>query len=122
MKLFLQLALLLGIYWVALGIESVLPFPFPASVISLILLLVLLLLRVVKLKHVERTADFLMGSLGLFFIPVSAGIMKFADLIAENAIPLLTVCLVSTALTFGATAWTVQLTCRLMEKRKGAKK
>ena len=122
MKLLLQIAIVLGVYWISLGIESILPVPFPASVISLILLLILLLLRVVKLKHVEEKADFMMGHLGLFFLPVSSGVMKYTDIIFENAIPLLTVCVVSTALTFGATAWTVQLTCRLLEKRKEAKK
>ena len=75
-----------------------------------------------ELKHVEEKADFMMGNLGLFFLPVSSGVMKYTDIIFENAIPLLTVCVVSTALTFGATAWTVQLTCRLLEKRKEAKK
>ena len=122
MKILLQIALVLGIYWVSLGIESVLPFPFPASVISLILLLILLLIRAVKVKHVAETADFMMGNLGLFFLPVSSGVMKYADIIFDNAVPLLTVCVISTALTFDATAWTVQLTCRLLEKRKETKK
>ena len=122
MKLLLQIAVVLGVYWVSVGIESLLPVPFPASVISLILLLALLLLRVVKLKHVEEKADFMMGNLGLFFLPVSSGVMRYADTIFENAVPLLTICIVSTALTFGATAWTVRLTCRLLDKRKEAKK
>ena len=43
MKILLQVALVFGIYWVGQGIEAVLPFAFPASVISLLLLLVLLL-------------------------------------------------------------------------------
>ena len=42
MKILLQVALVFGIYWVGQGIEAVLPFAFPASVISLLLLLVLL--------------------------------------------------------------------------------
>ena len=41
MKILLQVALVFGIYWVGQGIEAVLPFAFPASVISLLLLLVL---------------------------------------------------------------------------------
>lgn len=122
MKLLLQIAIVLGVYWISTGIEAILPVPFPASVISLMLVLVLLLLRVIKLKHVEEKADFMMGNLGLFLLPVSSGVMRYADTIFENAIPLLTICIVSTALTFGATAWTVQLTCRLLDKRKEAKK
>ena len=45
MKILLQVALVFGIFWVGQGIEAVLPFAFPASVISLLLLLVLPELR-----------------------------------------------------------------------------
>ena len=51
MKILLQVALVFGIYWVGQGIEAVLPFAFPASVISLLLLLVLLLTGVVRVDH-----------------------------------------------------------------------
>ena len=42
MKLLIQIGIVLGIYWISEGIEAILPFPFPASVISLLLVLVLL--------------------------------------------------------------------------------
>ena len=43
MKLLLQIGVVCGVYWASQCIEHVLPFSFPASVISLLLLLVLLL-------------------------------------------------------------------------------
>ena len=119
MKILLQIALVFGVYWVSQCIEAVLPFSFPASVISLILLLVLLLTGIVKVDHVREKSDFLLGNLGFFFIPVSVGIMNYAQLIWENAAAFLTVCVVSLVLTYGATAGAVRLTQRLLEKRKG---
>ena len=119
MKILLQIALVFGVYWVSQCIEVVLPFSFPASVISLILLLVLLLTGIVKVDHVREKSDFLLGNLGFFFVPVSVGIMNYAQLIWENAGAFLTVCVVSMVLTYGATAGAVRLTQKLLEKRKG---
>lgn len=120
MKILLQIALLFGVYWVSVGIERILPFTFPASVIGLLLLLVLLLLRVVKLKHLQEKADFVLGNLSFFFIPASAGIMNYWDVIRDNAAAFLIICVVSTVLTFAVTVWTVQLVCRLLARRREA--
>ena len=118
MKLLLQIGLIFGIYWISQCIESILPFPFPASVISLLLVLVLLLLRVIKLEHVREKANFLMGDLGFFVLPAAVGLIDYVDMLRESLVPFLTICVVSTVATFAVTAWTVQLTCHLMEKRK----
>ena len=119
MKTLLQIALVFGVYWVSQCIEAMLPFAFPASVISLILLLALLLAGVVKVDHVREKSDFLLGNLGFFFVPVSVGIMNYIQLIRENAAAFLTVCVVSTVLTYGATAGAVRLTQKLLDKSKG---
>ena len=118
MKILLQIGIVFGIYWVSQCIESVLPFPFPASVISLLLLV----LRVIKVDHIREKADFLLGNLGFFFVPVSVSIMNYVDVVWENAAAFFTICVVSMVLTFAATAGTVTLTRRLLEKRKGETK
>ena len=122
MKILLQIGIVFGIYWVSQCIESILPFPFPASVISLLLLLVLLILRVIKVDHIREKADFLLGNLGFFFVPASVSIMNYVDIIWENAAAFFTICVVSMVLTFAVTAGTVTLTSRLLEKRREEKK
>ena len=122
MKLLTQIGIIFGIFWASQCIEHFLPFPFPASVISLLLLLVLLLLRVIKVEKVQDVANFLLGNLAFFFVPVVSSMMNYVDVLKGSLIPILIICLVSTAVTFAATAWAVQITCRLMAKRKGEKK
>ncbi|WP_295582562.1 CidA/LrgA family protein [uncultured Oscillibacter sp.] len=122
MKILLQIGVVFGVYWVSQCIEAVLPFPFPASVISLLLLLLLLAAGLVKVDHVREKADFLLGNLGFFFVPVSVGIMNYVDVIRANAAAFLTVCVVSMVLTYGATVWAVRLTCRLLEKKRGGER
>ena len=121
-KIFLQLGIIFALYWFSQLIEAVLPFSFPASVIALMLLLALLVLRVLKPEHIRESADFLQSGIAFFLIPVMVGLMSYVDLIMENAVAFFAICLVSTVLTFGAVAWTVQLTCRLMERKKEEKK
>lgn len=122
MKILLQIGIVFGLYWISQCIEAVLPFAFPASVISLLLLLALLVLKVIKVDHIREKADFLLGNLGFFFVPVSVSIMNYFDVVRENAVAFLSICVVSMVLAFAATVWAVRLTNRLLEKRKGAAK
>lgn len=122
LKILLQIGIVFGLYWISQCIEAVLPFAFPASVISLLLLLALLVLKVIKVDHIREKADFLLGNLGFFFVPVSVSIMNYFDVVRENAVAFLSICVVSMVLAFAATVWAVRLTSRLLEKRKGAAK
>ena len=119
MKILLQIGVVFGLYWVSLLIEALLPIPFPASVISLLLLLLLLFLKVLKVEHIREKADFLLNNLGFFFVPVSVSIMNYVDVLRTCAVPFL---VISTVVTFAATVGAVRLTCRLMDRRKGAEK
>ena len=76
----------------------------------------LLLLRVLKIDHIREKSDFLLGNLPFFFIPAVVSIMNYVDVIAKNLVPFLVICVVSLVLTYGATAWAVQLTMKLMKK------
>lgn len=122
MKILIQIGIIFGLYWVSQGIEAVLPFPFPASVISMLVLLILLLLKVIKVEQIREKVDFVLGNLSFFFVPVVVSVMNYADVIAENAVALLVISMVSTVLTFGVTAWVVRLTCRATNRRKGEQK
>lgn len=66
MKILLQIGVVFGVYWGSQCIEAVLPFPFPASVISLLVLLGLLLLGVVKVDHIREKSGLPAGEFGLF--------------------------------------------------------
>ena len=122
LKLLLQIGAVCGAYWLSQCVEHVLPFPFPASVISLLLLLALLLVKVLKTEHIQNVADFLTGNMSFFFLPATVSIMNYMDTIWENAAAFFTICVVSMLATFAATAGTVKLTRRLLEGRREAAK
>ena len=120
MKILLQIGIIFGIFWLSQGLELLLPFP--ASVIGLILLLVLLCVRAIRAEQIGETANFILGNLAFFFVPITVSIINYVDLLLENGTAFLVICVVSTVATFAATAWAVQLTARLLAKRKEAAK
>ena len=51
----------------------------------------------------------MVSNLLFFFIPACTGIIQYLDLIRDNIVALLTVCIVSTVLTFAVTAYAIRL-------------
>ena len=115
MKYMLQLTLILVISGVGEILAGVLPLPVPGSVYGLVLLLVLLLTGVVKLHQVRETAHFLIGIMALFFVPVTVGIMDSWGELSPVLVPVLVICLVSTAVTIGGTGTVTQFLVRRKE-------
>lgn len=118
MKLLVQIGIVFGICLVGEGITQILPFPFPASVISMILLLVLLLIKVVKVHYIQQKADFLLKNMSFFFIPAGVALIEQVDAVKDSALILLFICFVSTFLTFGATALTIKFVLYLQNHTK----
>lgn len=118
MKLLVQIGIVFGICLVGEGIAQILPFPFPASVISMILLLVLLLTKVVKVHYIQQKAEFLLKNMAFFFIPAGVALIEQVDAVKDSALILLFICFVSTFLTFGATALTIKLVLYLQNHTK----
>ena len=90
-KLLVQIGIVFGICLVGEGISRVLPFAFPASVISMILLFLLLLSGALKVEHIHEKGDFLLRNMAFFFIPSGVGL------------------LITTVLTFAVSAVTIRL-------------
>lgn len=108
-KLLVQIGIVFGICLVGEGISRVLPFTFPASVISMILLFLLLLSGALKVEHIREKGDFLLRNMAFFFIPSGVGLIEQADAVRGKVLPLLAVCLITTVLTFAVSAATIRL-------------
>jgi len=121
MKMMYQIGLLFGVCLLGQAISVFLPISFPGSVLSMIILFLLLFFRVIKVDHIQQKADFLLKNMSFFFIPAGIGILSSFDLIRSSILPLITVIIVTTVLTFGATALTVQGVIALQDRHAQAK-
>ncbi len=75
MKIFYQLCIILLIAFVGEVVSGLLSLPIPGNIIGMVILLVLLKTKVLPLKAIETTADFLLENMTFFFIPVGVSIM-----------------------------------------------
>lgn len=111
-----EAAIIFGLCLVSEGISSLLPIPFPASVISMVLLTLLLLAGWVKERHIQRLSSFFLNNMAFFFLPTAVGILEHLDLLRGQMLPILLVIVVTVPVVYGVTAWTVQLL--LLRSRK----
>ena len=117
MRILAQLAVILAVSFLGQVIASLLPIPFPGSVISMILLFLLLLGRIVKVPQIQQTAEFLTGNMAFFFIPAGVGILENWELLAQNLAALAIIAVITTFLTFAAAAYTVRAVMAWQERR-----
>lgn len=118
MKIIKQIGIVMGLCWISLVMEKLLPFSFPASVIGMILLLICLFTGILKLEHIREKSDFLLSNMAFFFIPAGVSMINYLDILIENLVPILVISVVSTFVTFIAAALSIRLTLKLMNGRK----
>ena len=122
MKIIKQFGIIFSLCWLATVIEGLLPIAFPASVIAMLLLLVCLLAGVLKIDHIREKSDFLLANMAFFFIPAGVNVINYLDILKKNWLPLLLICVITTVVTFAATAYSVRLVMRLLAGKKGVEK
>ena len=118
MSVIAQLCVVFAICVAAEGISAVLPFVFPASVLSMVLLLLLLLTRVLKPRQLQETSDFLLNNMTMFFIPTCVSVLTYADVLFRNFWAIVGISLLTTPLVFFVTGHVVQLTMKWVRRRE----
>lgn len=100
MKLFNQLALILGIWAVGEYISSLIQSVviIPGSIIGMILLFLMLQFKITKLEGIEELSNLLLDNMAIFFIPAGVSLIKSLDTIASNVWVLVITILVSTVI------------------------
>ncbi len=119
MKTMIQIMVLFALSLLGTWLSSLIPIPVPASVLAMVLLFAALSLGLLRKQYVADTAQFLLRHITLFFIPFGViGIMQNAEQILSFWPVFLLICLVSTWVTFLATAYTVAGVIRWQERRQ----
>lgn len=91
-----------GLLWLVYQASNLLAeasgLPIPGNVIGVALLFTLLCTGVVKLRHVELAADFLLKHLVFFFAAVAVGLMEWWQVFVDYGLTLLAAITVSAVL------------------------
>lgn len=99
-------------------ISKLLPFAFPGSVIAMLILFALLFFGILKTEHIKDKTDFMLNNMAFFFIPSSVGIINYYSDIKSVIIPFVFICIITTLITFLATAYTVKAVMKLQRMIK----
>lgn len=116
MNVLKQIFIIFGLCLLGEGISILLPFTFPASLISMLLLLILLITKVVKTESIKEASEFLLANMAFFFVPAGVAIIEKYSFLKGKVMILVLICIITTILTFLVTAWTVTAVMRLMNK------
>ena len=118
MEILTQFAIIAGICMGGDWIASLLPIPFPGSVIAMILLFILLGIKWIKEEQIQEVGDFLLKNTAFFFVPAGVSVMNYFDLLKESIVPFIFICVITLILTFAVTATTVNFVMKLQQKKE----
>lgn len=113
MKYLRQLAILFALCVVGDLLSALCGNKLPGNVLGMSLLFLLLSFGIIKLNHVENTADFFLKNMAFFFLPACLGILNVLPQIKTELLPILSVIILTTLITSAVTAVTVHLVLKL---------
>lgn len=120
MKVAKEAALCFGVCLLGEAVSNILPFPFPACVLSMILLAIFLFLGAVEEKDIEGVSEFLMNNMAFFFLPTAVGVIEYTEILKGFMLPVFVIIFVTVPIVYFATAMTAMGIIKLM--KKGGKK
>ena len=100
MKYLKQLLILLAFSLAGECLARWIPLPVPGAIYGFVLLFLALCTGLLKEKHIDATADFLISIMPVFFVSPAVNLLASIDLIAQNLVPIITITVISTFCVF----------------------
>ena len=122
MRVLRQISLIFLICLLCEWVASLLPFPFPGSVLSMLVLFLLFALKWLKPDDIKETSGLLLGNMMLVFLPSFVSIMNYFDVLKHIAVQFILIVVVSTMVTFLVGGAVVSLVSRLQDRIRSGKK
>ncbi len=108
----LQIGLLVLLWWLADGVMRALGLPVPGGIVGLFVLLLAFALRWLSPRSFHHGAQWLLAEMLLFFVPAAMILLDNRQIFGWLGIKLLLVVVAGTLLVMSATAMTVELLLR----------
>ena len=118
MKTLGQIVIILLVSFAGEMLNYCLPLPIPASIYGVVILFCLLEFKVIPLRAVKETGDFLVSIMQLMFIPAAVGLLEAWDVIAPNWLPYILITLISTFVVMFFSGRVTQAVIRLGRARE----
>ena len=99
-------------------LNHIIPLPIPASIYGIVLLFAALETKIIKLKDIEKTGQFLIDIMPIMFIPAAVGLLESWDIVKSSILEYLAVMAVSTVIVMAVAGIVTQF----IIKKGGGKK
>lgn len=100
MKYLKQMFIILAFSLAGEALSWGIPLPVPGAIYGFVLLFLALCTGLLKEKHINDTADFLIAIMPMLFVSPAVNLLAHYQLIADNLVPIVTIIVVSTFLVF----------------------
>ncbi|HMM69404.1 CidA/LrgA family protein [Gudongella oleilytica] len=114
-----QLGIILLLLWIGQTVQGIFGLALPGNVLGMLLLLILLVTGLLKLKHVERVTEVLLGHLSFLFVPSIVGVMTVAYLFKGNVIKIFIIVFFSIIVVMVTSGRTVQWMLQRKNRKRG---
>lgn len=118
MKYIKQFAIIMIVSFIGECVRELLPFKIPASVYGLVIMLLALMTGIIKLEVVKDTAEFLVQTMPVMFIPPTVSLLAAWPLFKPIFVPFCIISVVSTFVVMIVTGHVSQIFIRHKQKRK----
>ena len=100
MKYLKQVVIILAFTGLGELLAALIPFPIPAAIYGLVLMLIALCTGVLKVKHIDTTARFLLSLLPFLLVSPAVNILKYWGVIRQELLAICVIVVVTTFLVF----------------------
>ncbi|MDR2509303.1 MAG: CidA/LrgA family protein [Spirochaetaceae bacterium] len=117
MNILKQLAIILVFCLMGEALARALPLKLPAGVWGIALLFTAFSVKLLSPKTIEKTSNYLLSNMGLFFLPPAVAIVEQFELLRSVIVRFAAVAVLTTVITFLVTYGTVSLARRFTQRR-----
>ena len=119
LKYLKQMLVILAFTFIGEALAALIPLPIPAAIYGFVLLFLALCTGLLKPEHIDETANFLIGIMGIMYIAPAVNILAYYDVIAPALVPVCVIVLTSTAVVFAVAGLVTQWLRRKGDGKNG---
>lgn len=112
-----QFLTILIINFTGILIQKFFNLPFPGAIIGMLLFFILLYFKIIKVERIEKVCDFLLKNMVILFLAPAVDLLYYIEYLKADFFKIILLIVVTTVITMGVTARTVQFFLKRMEGR-----
>lgn len=120
--MFLEILIIFAITYSGILLSQFLSLPIPGTIVGMSILLILLITKVLKVNNIEKTTNFILGSMLFLFLPPAVKLLNYIEVLQSSFFRVVFLIVLTTIITMGITGITVNFLIERGERKDGTTK